>query len=344
MRRENVTNDKVRCATTAGAWLHVIVRTLAAAGHDGQQMAIEAGVSPRSLRHPDERVPQVAMTRLWKTAVEVTKNPSFGLEVARFVTSSTFGALTHVAFVSPTLEDAFHRVVRFQRLMTDAMALELTKEKNRYRLRILPIAPDHPPAEELDAFWATWVRVTRALAPEERYVEPLRIHRRRPRPRGVVLFERVFRAPMRFGAAQDFVEYDYDDCKKSLPDANLELAEEYDQILARQIASLGGATVTEKVRAILFEVMVDGPAESTVAKRLSMSTSLLKLSLARESTTYRVILEEVRETLARQYLRGRSYSIKETAFLLGYADASTFSRAFKAWTGETPRDYALKAG
>jgi AraC-like DNA-binding protein len=193
----------------------------------------------------------------------------------------------------------------------------------------------------LDAFWATWVRVTRALAP---HVEPLRIHRLRPRPRGVALFKRVFRAPTRFGASQDFVEYDYRDCKKPLSDANLELAEEYDQILARQVANLAGATVTEKVRALLFEIMADGPAESKVAKRLCMSTSLLKLSLARESTTYRAILEEVRETLARRYLREKSYSIKETAFLLGYADASTFTRAFKSWTGETPRDYVLTGG
>jgi AraC-like DNA-binding protein len=344
MRRRSATNDEVQDATTAGAWLHVLIRTLAAGGHDGPRMAIEVGISPRCVRHPDQRVPQIAMTRLWKKAVQVTKNPCFGLEVARFVTGSTFGALTHVAFVSPTLEDAFHRIVRFQRLMTDSMTLELIRAKDRYRLQIVPIAPDHPPAEELDAFLATWVRVTRALAPDERYVEPLRIHRRRPRPRGVAVFERVFRAPMRFGAAQDFVEYDYADCQKPLSDANLELAEEYDQILARQISSLGGATVTEKVRALLFEIMADGPAEATIAKRLSMSTSLLKLSLARESTTYRAILEEVRQTLARRYLRKMSYSIKETAFLLGYADASTFTRAFKSWTGETPRDYAQKVG
>lgn len=172
------------------------------------------------------------MTRLWKSAVKVTKNPCFGLEVSRFVTGSSFGALNHVAFVSPTLEDAFHRIVRFQHLMTDAMRLELVRVKDRYRLRILPIAPDHPPAEELDAFWATWVRVTRALARDAPHVEPLQIQRRRPQPRAVALFKRVFRAPIRFGASQDFVEYDYDDCKKPLSDANLELAEEYDQIPA----------------------------------------------------------------------------------------------------------------
>lgn len=91
-----------------------------------------------------------------------------------------------------------------------------------------------------------------------------------------------------------------------------------------------------KVRALVFEIMADGPTEAAVAERLFMSKSSLKLSLSRESTSYKAILEDVRQVLARRYLVENKYSIKETAFLLGYADASTLARAFKRWTGETP--------
>jgi AraC-like DNA-binding protein len=328
--------------TTAGAWLHVLIRTLVAQGHDGAAMAIAAGIPPRHVRNPVERVPQASMTAFWKLAVRETKNPCIGLDAARFVTGSTFGALTHVAFVSPTLEDAFRRIVRFQRLMTDSMTLDLVCIEERYRLIIRQIARDHPPAEELDAFWATWVRVTRKLAPNQPYVEPLRIHRRRRRPPDLSVFERVFRAPMRFGAQADFIEYDRNDCRKRLSDANIELAKEYDQILTRHAARLAGATLTERVRALLFEILSDGPTESEVARRLCMGKSSIKAALARESTTYRIILEEVRQSLACQYLGERGYSIKEVAFLLGYADASTFSRAFRSWSGESPAAYASR--
>jgi len=339
MQNRSAIDKRIRNATTAGAWLQVLMRTLAARGHDGARLAHEAGVPARNLRRPSERVPQIAMTRLWKLAVKATNDPCLGLDVARYVTGSTFGALTHVAFVSPTLEDAFRRIVRFQRLMTDALALDLIQVGERYRLTIQPIAPGHPPAEEIDAFLATWVRVTRGLAPTQPYVEPLRVHRRRVRPACAVQFEKVFRAPIQFRATEDFIEYDRSDCKRTLPDSNLQLAQQYDQILARQAAELAGASVSDKVRALLFEVMADGPTESAIARRMCMSKSLLKASLAGESTTYRAILEEVRATLARRYLQEQTYPIKEIAFLLGYAGTSTFNRAFKRWTGATPRCY-----
>jgi len=61
--------------------------------------------------------------------------------------------------------------------------------------------------------------------------------------------------------------------------------------------------------------------------------------LAAERTSYRSIVDREREALARQHLEQGRYSIKELAFLLGFSDATTFTRAFQRWTGETPGRY-----
>ncbi len=71
-----------------------------------------------------------------------------------------------------------------------------------------------------------------------------------------------------------------------------------------------------------------------------MSRSSLKAGLARERTTFQSILTETRAEMARDYLCHGHYSIKEIAFLLGFADATTFTRAFRAWTGEPPARFA----
>ena len=73
-----------------------------------------------------------------------------------------------------------------------------------------------------------------------------------------------------------------------------------------------------------------------------LSPSHFQRLLGREGTSYRTLLKKTREELSRCYLREGRYTIKEIAFLLGFSDAATFTRAFKRRTGDTPRRYATK--
>ena len=64
------------------------------------------------------------------------------------------------------------------------------------------------------------------------------------------------------------------------------------------------------------------------------------LQLAQEGTSYKALLNRARQNLASTYLQRGKYSIKEVAFLLGFSDAATFTRAFRRWTGQSPRRFA----
>ena len=314
----------------------MVLRALQTSGQDAERIAVDAGVHPRHLRSPAGRVPQPEMTALWHAAVGATGNPCFGLDASRFVTPATFGALTHAVFASSDLLSAFARLVRYQRLMTDAITLRVDPVAECYRLSITPISTDEPPAAELDAFTATWVRYVRGLAWNRRHIDPVRISRRRRRPRTTTLFKKVFRSPITFGAGEDFIDYDKRDCEIRLTDGNPALAERYDRIVASEAARMEGSSTTDKVRALLLETMSEGPTESRISGRLRMSNSSLKACLRREGTTFRTLLDASRVELARLYLAEVGYSIKEIAFLLGYADVATFTRACKRWTGRTP--------
>jgi AraC-like DNA-binding protein len=91
---------------------------------------------------------------------------------------------------------------------------------------------------------------------------------------------------------------------------------------------------------VLVEHLPDGPSESTIAQRLCLSTRNLQLQLAQEGTSYKALLNQARQGLARSYLQQRKHSIKEIAFLLGFSDAATFTRAFRRWTGQSPGRFA----
>ena len=78
---------------------------------------------------------------------------------------------------------------------------------------------------------------------------------------------------------------------------------------------------------------------SNVAQRLAMSTRTLSRKLSDEGVAFTEILEETRAALARRYLTEHDLPISEIAWLLGYAEVSSLTHAFKRWTGMTPRQF-----
>ena len=81
------------------------------------------------------------------------------------------------------------------------------------------------------------------------------------------------------------------------------------------------------------------PKMETLAKQLHVSARTLQRRLAEHQTTFQDAVDAVRRELAQQYLRDPHLGVSEVAFLLGYSELSTFDRAFKRWTGKTPREF-----
>lgn len=325
----------------SGNWLHAIVRSIDARGFDGREVALGAGVSRRALANPQERLAAPALNALWRAAVETTGDPAIGLSVWQHLTPATFGALAYGLFASTDLRSFFQRLCRYQRVLSDAIDVRLERDGDDYRW-IVERRPPHGPADEgIDGFFAATVRsVRRVSSPDP--VEAVLVSLRRPEPSDPSPYAEMFRAPIRFGAETDSLTYHRRDVERSLADGNGELAERNDHIVSDLLEALDEKPVAAKVRRALLDLLPEGPTEQEVARKLGMSKSSLHVALSREDTTYRGILNRTREDLARSYLSDGRCTIKEVAFLLGFSDASTFSRAFKRWMGESPLRYAAR--
>ncbi len=96
--------------------------------------------------------------------------------------------------------------------------------------------------------------------------------------------------------------------------------------------------VAQRVRAALLEALPTGePTLAHVCARLQMSRSTLLRRLRAEGTTFQALLDDTRAALALRYLRGSDLTNQQIAHLTGYRDPTAFQRAFKKWTGETPK-------
>jgi AraC-like DNA-binding protein len=74
-----------------------------------------------------------------------------------------------------------------------------------------------------------------------------------------------------------------------------------------------------------------------VASDLGLSRQTLYRRLKEEGVTFEELLDKLRHRLALRYLQRERISVKATSYRLGFSDPAAFSRAFKRWTGNSPR-------
>ena len=99
-----------------------------------------------------------------------------------------------------------------------------------------------------------------------------------------------------------------------------------------------------RVEKLLIPILHTGEAKiETIARKLALSRQTLFRKLKAEGVTFEQVLDELRHELALEYLNGRNVSVNETSYLLGFSDPAAFSRAFKRWTGASPRTIANSA-
>lgn len=113
------------------------------------------------------------------------------------------------------------------------------------------------------------------------------------------------------------------------------------------LGGLAKALVAAVERPSAFRRQVEGRIETLletgearierVAGDLGLSRQTLYRRLKDEGVTFEELLDTLRHRLALRYLREERMSVKAASYRLGFADPASFSRAFKRWTGASPR-------
>jgi AraC-like DNA-binding protein len=187
-------------------------------------------------------------------------------------------------------------------------------------------------------FWLTSVmRLCRQLTNSR--IAPRRVRVKHLRDGAPAEYKSFFASDVEFGADAD--EIIFPKTFASLPSVGADthlnkLLRQYaDEALARKRSERDG--VRTDVQRVLPQLLPHGKANtSEVARQLGLSRRTLSRSLFAEGVTFAEILEELRAALAKRYLSDRELPVSEIAWLLGYREISSFTHAFKRWTGMSP--------
>jgi AraC-like DNA-binding protein len=159
---------------------------------------------------------------------------------------------------------------------------------------------------------------------------------------GTGRYVEIFGVMPTFDADETVIAFDSELLDAPLPQANehtTALAQEQcRELLTRRRARTG---LAGRVRDVLVANLADPPSGDEVARILHVSGRTLRHHLAAEGTSYRALLDEVREHVAEELLIGAGLSVEQVAQRVGYGDVSSFSHAFRRWKGVGPRAFRL---
>lgn len=319
-------------------WVIAVAQALDVRHLDSKAIFAAAGIDLAMARNPVARFPAHSMSRVYELAHAATNDPAFGLSIAECVRPTSLHALGFSLLASSTLELFCQRVVRYFRLVSTNAECQIERTASECRLVMTPTI-DREQYYPQDAWMAMLVRLIREIHVPD--YAPLAVCLCRPRPRQKAqLFDAFFRTEVRYGCDSNRLIFSPQDMQIELPGGNAGLARQNDEVVMALLARMDRADIIARVRALLVELLPSGECDKEkVAATLNMSERSLQSKLAARNTSYRHLLNETRQELAVQYMRQGTHSVSEVTYLLGFADISGFSRAFRSWVGVSPSEY-----
>ena len=301
----------------------------------------KVGLNPTFMHQPGKRYPIRKTDQLWEEASSRISDPCFGLSAVDAYHPSDFGVLGYAMLASHSLRTSLVRLKRFYRVVTDTPFMELKEDTSKGTLSInmadYDIKQFLTPALE-DATVALILALLRLNYRRE--LNPVEVAFRHSCPECSSTFSDYFKSPIIFDSPRTKMLLPLDVVDEVLPSGNEELAEVNEQLMANYLATLDENNLVAKIKRIIVDHLPDGNATlETAADQLYSSTRTLQRQLSQEGTGFIKLLNETRKELAEQYVQDKTRDLSEIAFLLGFAELSTFSRSFKRWTGKSPIQY-----
>ncbi len=312
-------------------------KTIESYGFDPQSLFAAEGYKVTLPIDPSMRLSYEKVDRIRARAVEVCGDEAFGIRSATVYSASQLGALGYAWQASLTLRKAFQRLERFVRLVNEK-AVVLLKDVDGCLLVTLKVnAPSECVTARDDGALAIVTMMSRLVCGDRFRLQAVNFQH--AAPRDLKPYFEYFGCQLNFDQAENQLLIPTAISDEYLAGANPELALLNDQVITRRLALMDRSDIVTRVKSALREQLPNGNiSDDSVAASLHMSARTLHRKLAEVNHNFRGLLVEVRRSLAELYIHDSSLTLTEISLLLGFSEPSSFSRAFRSWTGSAPSE------
>lgn len=315
------------------------VQRAASLGVGQEELLAALRLTPDALSAPSGHITSTTFDAFWRELPRLTGDELFGLHLAERYQLPAAGPLHYLFQSCRTLRDKYQRISQCIGLLDPWHEIRLVEEKSRAFVRCVPRDPSAPMEPQLaECVVAMLARTGRAYMAVD--WQPEAIHLAHTPPR-CDEHERILSAPVRVdqlhnqlvipSAALDLPLVGFDPYLNGLMQGEVE---RLTQALPHKSPAAG------RLRALLLELLPEGDIEAhDAAVRLKISLRTLQRMLKDEGTSFREQLDVVRRECALELVARTRLPITDITFRCGFSEIPSFFRAFRRWTGMTPRDY-----
>ncbi|MDD1508562.1 AraC family transcriptional regulator [Pseudomonas sp. CNPSo 3701] len=329
----------VRLGDLSIGYLHSLADAVEHLGHAAQPLLEHYGFDAARLAEPRARLSIPRYMHLGHAATVLTGEPALGLVMGRFAYLHRLGLAGIAATQAPTLREAARTLIRFEALYASNYRgrSSLAEDSSGAWLRFHSIGPYNAYNRfVVDSVLATWLRQLGALAGTSLTAQALQIEFAAP--------DYAERYALEFGCAPVF-EADFNGLRLDQQALNLRnplyCPGTWNELLQLCELELQRLTRPQNMRDRVIQLLgprLHGrePDMADIARQLQLPSWTLRRRLGEEGTRFSTIVNETRRDLAVAYVRDTELSFGEIAYLLGFASAEAFQRAFKRWLKHPP--------
>jgi len=304
-------------------------------GLDAKAIFNNAGIDPECIFDASARVPSEALEKVVFEGARQSGDPNFGLREATYFRPAHLGALGFAWLASSTLSVAFARMSRYCRIIHDHLQIDIADLGEVIEIRFSNNQFSSFANQREQGQLALAVKCCRVVAGEN--FAPRKVCFRQDEPKDTREFFAYFRCPVEFNCEHTTLLVDQERMHQRLTGSNEQLAQLNEHIVVKYLAHLQKNDIVNRCKAAIIDSLSSGGvSETKVAETLHMTPRNLHRRLHKEDTSFKLLLNDIRQDLAQQYIQDRSLTLTEISFMLGFSEVSSFSRAFKNWTGQAP--------
>lgn len=323
-------------------FISLLISFLSERGFGSSNLFRGTDLTAESIKLPGG-LPADSLNKVFSRALELTNDPQLGAILGSRINIISQGIFGYAIMTSSTRHDSLKLLIRYSRSLVPSLRVSFDISDGRAWIR------------------ARGENIPKALA--NLYVELVFFtivysghilvgHSSLNKPRLDLDYEPEGDLSIWYTAFGSDLNFNSNECSLSFPETSLSTPISTANPIARDIflrecdrlvsPRKFGGTVHERVKQCLLRSGSEFPAADIIAQQLNMSESTMQRKLKHEGWRFQQLLDEVRLTLAREYLNSTNLSVLEISLLLGFSDGPNFRRSFKRWTGMTPQEFRIQ--
>ena len=326
--------------TVSAGLAHGFLEFAVSRGAEMSILTARSGIDPHDLEDLDNRIPFASYVALVRAAKALTQDPALPMRYAEASDMSEFSIVGLLANASETMADAMAQLNRYGQLVVEVdigAAGRFAMQQWQGGAWMVDTRPDPNAFPELtESTFARMVCGPRRFLPKPYALE---VHVTHAEPAHKAEYDRIFQCPVVFESHWNAIRIDVAMTHERValqPRYVFGVLSERADALLKSLQS--SKTFKGRVESLLMPILHTGEASiDKVAGQMAMSRQTLFRRLKAEGVTFAAVLDGLRHRLALDYLSGRKVSVNETAYLVGFSEPAAFSRAFKRWTGMSPK-------